>query len=326
MSDPTDGKTPAEIAAMVPGVVTEPTPAEIAMQGLETPQEPSAAPEATPAPAAPPAAPESPSEPSETEAEVQPRYNTALQALMDKAKATREQQVGNQQAEEQRQYLEKIELAKQLGPDAALKALGMERQKIDIAKLLNPEQHDEEPKSVRELKDQVAQISQYIEGLKEHNEEAQQRFKQEQSVQWEKNELSTISQFIDTSSDKYEYVAAAKSIGSDKDIYNGLISMYNQGYSPSYEEMSDVVEARIEQLIELLAPTKKFSDYISKRFGAQTAQSGADSVTLTDGMKSEPSEGVNIDGMSEEENAKYSMQQAVLLKNELLRKLGQTGK
>jgi len=321
--DELEGKTPAEIAAMPPvEVAKEPTPAEIAMEGLKPPQEASEASEATPPPETPQDALESPEEALKDVKETEPRYNTQLQALMAKARESREKQVSNQQYEEQRQYLEKIEMAKQLGPDAALKALGIERQKIDIAKLLNPEQHDEEPKSVRELKEQVAQINQYIEDLRQSGEAERQRLKQEQSVQWEKNELAQISQFIDSSKDKYEYVEAAKGIGSDKDIYNGLISMYNQGYSPSYDEMSDVVEARIEQLIELLAPTKKFSDYIAKRFGAQTAPQGAGSVTLTDGMKGEPSNGIDFASLSDEDNRKHAMQQAITVQQDLLRKLG----
>ena len=324
----TEGKTPAEIAAMPPVTAAEPTPAEIALEGLipppDAPQDVEGTLPPTDTPTTPPGASNITSgAPTEAAKEVEPRYNTQLASLMAKARESREQQVQTNQQEEQRKLIERMEMAKQLGPDAVLKAAGMERQKIDIAKLLNPEQHDEEPKSVQELKNQVAEINQYLTTLREQGEQNQQRMQQEQNVQWEQNELNTISRFIDTSKEKYEYVDAAKSIGSDKDIYNGLISMYNQGYSPSYDEMTDLVESRIEQLIDLVAPTKKFSDYMSKRYGVQLTPPSADSVTLTEGLKSEPSSGVDLAGMTDEENRKFAFEQATLAKNNALRKLGQ---
>lgn len=312
--------TPAEIAAQPP--VPEPTPAEIAMQGLEPASKPDIAQDKAPAVIAqqPETATETPRQESGQEQDT-PRYDRQLQSLMAKAREAREKQVATRSQQEDMALLQKLKLARELGPDAALKALGVERPKIDIEKLLNPQQ-DDEPKSVKELKEQISQINQYIESIKQRSQEEEQVRTQHQRQQWEQNELGSISQFIEKAKDKFEYVGAAKAIGSDKDIYNGMVSMYNQGYSPNYEEMADLVESRIEQLLELLAPTKKFTDFVSKKFGAQTARKNADSVTLTSGMKGEPAESVDINQMTDEENRQYALKAAMAAKQEALRQLG----
>jgi hypothetical protein len=322
MSEP----TPAEIAAQ-PTPAREPTPAEIAMQGLEPPKAPDA-PAAAPvdtvqkvAETATSGAVGAGNEAERVASAVENRYDAQLKALMEKARSAREKQVATQQQQQELELLQKVKLAKELGPDAALKALGLERPKIDIAKLLNPEQ-DDEPKSVKELKSQISQINQYIEDLKQRSEAENQHRQMQQRQAWEQNELATIADFVEKNKEKFEYVGAAKVIGSDKDIYNGKISMYNQGYSPNNEEMADLVESRIEQLIDLVAPTKKFSDYIGKKFGVQLARKNAASVTLTEGMRAEPAEAVDLNKMTDEENREYALKAALAAKQEALRKLG----
>jgi hypothetical protein len=279
--------------------------------------------EAPPTTPAAPAPAEAAAPPAEAPAAPQDRYQSKLTELMAKAREAREKQVSTRQQEEELAFLQKIKIAKELGPDAALKALGVERQKIDIDKLLNPRK-DDEPESVKELKAKVEQINQYIETVKQQQEEYQKQAQQQQYVQMEQRELGGISQFIDEAKDKFEYVAAAKAIGSDKDIYNGLVSMYNQGYSPSYDEMAELVETRIEQLIDLLAPTKKFSDYVSKKYGAPKATQGTASATLTSSMTAEVPEAVDLNKMTDEENLRYSLKAAYAAKQEALRKLGAT--
>lgn len=313
MSEP----TPAEIAAQPP--VREPTPAEIAMQGLPVAEK---APD-TPAPTAPQTSDkvtETVTNAQEKTAE-ENRYDAQLKSLMAKAREAREKQVLSQQQQQELEFLQRVKLAKELGPDAALKALGLERPKIDINKLLNPEK-DDEPKSVKELKEQISQINQYIADIKRQSEEEKQQMAMQQRQSWEQRELGAISEFIDKGKEKFEYVGAAKAIGSDKDIYNGMVSMYNQGYSPSYEEMADLVESRIEQLIDLVAPTKKFSDYVGKKFGVQLSRKSAASATLTEGLKSEPAEAVDLNKMTDEENREYALKTALAAKQEALRKLG----
>jgi hypothetical protein len=100
--------------------------------------------------------------------------------------------------------------------------------------------------------------------------------------------------------------------------------MYNQGYNPEYSDMADLVEARIEQLIDLVAATPKFSDYISQKFGVKLSQGqGSPSATLTESMRAEGSpETVDFTKMSDEEQQKYALAQALAAREEALRKLG----
>jgi len=300
--------TPAELAAAPPPPPPkEPTPAEIAMQGLgaavvSVPEDaPAIAPETKQEAAEAP-------KPSATEQEVrkaEPRYQTQLQALMAKARAARDVQV--KQEDPDVALVQKLKIAKELGPDAVLKAVGIERPKIDIEKLLHP---DRKPDPNKELNEKIAKIDKYIEHLEARSQEQAQQAQQQQWHVWEQRELGSISEFIDKTKEKYEYVGAAKDIGSDKDIYNGLVSMYNQGYSPNYDEMADLVESRIEQLLDLISPTKKFSDYVGKRFGVQLAHKASGSATITEDMKSDPQESVDLNKMSEEENLKYALKSA----------------
>lgn len=326
-------QTPAQIAATPPPIPQ--TPAQIAAQGL--PEALAAAitgrqaqnsdilespPAGQPAPlqATPEVTPE-----ATPEEKAEARYNAQLQALMSKARAAREQQLAGQGQQQDMELLQRIKLAKELGPQAALKALGLEPQRIDVSKLFGQPKEDDEPKSVKEIKEQVKQLNDYISSLKQQQEEEGARRQQEQQIGWERNELGQISQFIDTAKDKFEYVGAAKAIGSDKDIYNGLVSMYNQGYSPDYSEVADLVEARIEQLIDLVAPTKKFSDYIGKKFGVQLSKKAPSGMTLTGGMAAETPESVDLSKMTDEENRQYALKAAYAAKQEALRRLGAIG-
>lgn len=242
------------------------------------------------------------------------RYQSQLQALMNKARAAREEQMRGQ--DPTADLLKRLEIAKQMGPDAVLKTLGVEREKIDIEKILGTKKEDPQA----EIKQKIEQLDSYIKNLEVKQKQEEELKRKEQFGQWESQELQRISGFIKETGEKYQYVGAASDIGSDRDIYNGMISLYNQGYRPQYEEIADLVESRIEQLIDLVSGTKKFSDYLGKKFGVKLSGQKP-SPTITEELAGEPSEEVDFSKMTDEENRAYSLKQAKLVMEAERRKL-----
>lgn len=293
------------------------TPSEIVAEALAQPAAEPAAVEAAPPPAAPAEAPPAGAAPP-AEQPAGSRYDSSLQRLMAQARASREKQVAEMGSRENDDLLQRLKLAKELGPDAVLKVAGVEREKVDVAKLLGlkRDEEDDEPKSVKEMKAKISELDNYIASLKQQQEQEASRRDMEQRAGWEQAELQRIASAIDKSKDRYEYVAAAKAIGSDRDIFNGMISMYNQGYTPSHDEIADLVESRIEQLVDLLAPTKKFQEYIAK------ASKRVPSSTLTSSLRSETPPAVSADDVSDEENLKLALQAAHSARDDAMKRIG----
>lgn len=281
-----------------------------------------AQPAATPAESAPVTSAPEPAkvEPVE-EAAITNRYEKSLEALMARARDNRRQQ---QEAEQQRQaaeFAQRVQTAAQYGPDAVMKALGMEQQKLDLQALLGGDEDDGEPKSVKELKKEIAELKA---GLNKDRESAQQRAIEEQKQQyaaWEKSEMGKIEQFIDSSKEKYEYTAELKTIGSTKDIYGGIINMYQAGYTPSYEDMAGLVENRIEDILERLAPTKKFQAWAAKRLKPQSPATSQPSPTLTGALNSDSVAQAPIENETDEQNRRRAMQAALAKREALLRQM-----
>lgn len=287
---------------------------------------PLAAATATPEPAAPaPAqpAPQATEAAQEPQAEQASRHKQILDRMIENARKAREEQAKAKQSEEAQQhadYARKLLEAKQYGKDALLQAAGIKEEKIDLGKLLgyDDKKDQDEPPSVRELKDRIGKLDDYIESLKREREEEKVQFQQQQQQLWLKQEIGNINRVIEENSKKYEYVASTRTMGSDKDLMNGLVLMHNQGLDPSYEDMADMVEARIEEVLNLVAKTDKFSNFVKERFGININKP-KDTRTLTS-VGGETPAAVSWQ-VTDEENRKMAIQEALAVKESLLKQV-----
>ena len=256
---------------------------------------------------------------------VRSRHDELMEKLMGQAREAREKQVAekNDTSQEDLALARRIKEASQYGPDAVLKAAGVEKPSIDFSKLFEDDKEDPKDQTVKQLEERLEKLDAYIKDQDKTRAEEQETNQQKQQQQWAEQEIQRISTFIDEGKEKFEYLSAAREMGSDKDLYNGMVSMYNQGYSPSYDDMADLVEARIEKLLDLVGPTKKFSAYMSKRYGVQINSNPAESQTLTGGMASDPPAMGGIEDLPDEEQQKLALKAAVAAKEAALKKLQQ---
>ena len=127
---------------------------------------------------------------------------------------------------------------------------------------------------------------------------------------WEKQELSNIGQFIDKSKDKFQYLGSLKPLQADTDLYNGMLSMYNQGYQPTYEEMGDLLETRVESLLDHVSETPKFLEWVSKRFGVKVSAAGKESPTLTGQMGGDTPGTIDPSELTDDESMKLALKAA----------------
>lgn len=275
---------------------------------------------ADPAPSkAPEPAPEHPSQKKS-------RHDELMERLMSQARQTREQQVQEQEIQRLRQeadYARRLREAAQYGPDAVLRAAGVETKKkdFDLAKLFSDEKEDLTTKSVKQLEDRIAKLDAYIKSQEEERQQEKQTSMQRQQQQWAEQEIGRITNFLDTSKDKFEYLSAARELGSEKDLYNGMISLYNQGYQPTYEDMADIVESRIEKLLDLIGPTAKFKSYVKERYGVQLSPP-AESKTLTSDLTGDSPGMADIASLPDDQQKELALKAAFAARERALKALG----
>lgn len=143
---------------------------------------------------------------------------------------------------------------------------------------------------------------------------------------WEQNELAKIGTFVQSNKEKYPFVAELESIGSTRDMYSGIINMYQAGYTPSYDDVAELVENRIEDILDKLAQSKKFSDWAAKRLKAQTAPPPQTRPTLTGALTADSAQQVPPDNESDAENRRRALQAAYAAREAALKQIkAQTG-
>ena len=272
---------------------TEPVPSEA----------PPAAPEATPAAEA---APTPPAEQTPAES-----YQNKLQRIMDEQRGKAQEQMAAKQPDSA-DALRRIEEAKAYGPEAVLRAAGIEPEKRPtLAEILGKDDASDEPEYVQELRAQLATNNEKMSAWEKSQEEQQQQQQQQQRYAWEQSEQAQIAAFIDTEAETFPYVSALKPMNSDADLYNGMISMYNNGYQPTYKDMADLVETRIEGVLDHLAESPKFSEWVQKKFGVKVAvPSAAPTQTMTGKDGAESPASVDPNTLTEEESIALAMKAA----------------
>lgn len=291
-----------------------------------TPEEP-AAPDTAPADSQA-SAPTEPTEPATQAppAQTKSRHDELMERLMSSARQTREQQVKEQEMQQLRQEAEfarKLREAAQYGPDAVLRLAGIEPKKdeFDISKLFGDEpKEDLSSKSVKQLEARIEKLDAYIKSQEEERNRERQTVQQRQQQQWAEQEISRITQFIDSSKDKFEYLAAARAMGSDQDLYNGMVSLYHQGYQPTYEDMADLVEARIEKLLDLVGPTKKFQGYVKSKYGVDLGPA-KEGKTLSDSLTGDPPGVADIASLPDDKQQELALKAAMAARDRAMKAL-----
>lgn len=244
-------------------------------------------------------------------------YQEKLNSLMAKQ---REQYDGNVKQKQEREHMDRlrrIEEAKQYGPDAVLRAAGLDpgeaqhrKGPATLDELLGLEPEDSEPAYVKQLKQRVEEQGKILDQFQASQQQQQQQYQQQQQAQWEQQELGRISQFIDSSKDKYQYLAALRPMKSDHDLYSGMLNMYNQGYQPDVEDMAELVETRVQAMVDHLVDVPKFREWISKRLGVQLAPKKTGSQTLSNRMGGDSPGEVDISQLPEDEQMKIALEAA----------------
>lgn len=321
-----DAEQQADLAAALAEVghpaspAQEPTSQEVVKE-VQTREQPTAAPPPAP-PLAPPVAPPQAQQPQT------PRHQALLQGMMEKARQEREKQEAARKQQEyertQNEYRRLLE-ARQYGEDAFLKAAGIEPKKREptLADIFGPDKpEDKEPPHVSELKNRVEQLDQYIKRLEAERNQERSTIEQQQQQYYMQQEISDIDKFISDNTEKYQFVSAARPMGSAKDLYNGKISMYNQGYSPSNEDMTELVEARIEEVLKLVLPTQKGRKLVEELLGV-SIPSSTESKTLTSAGDT-PAVLAKDLPLTDEENQQLALKEAYAAREAILKQMGKT--
>jgi hypothetical protein len=251
--------------------------------------------------------------------------------MMEKARQEREQQTKSQyerSLQEQAQYAQRLMEAKNYGPEAVLRAAGLEpeakQQKPftleDLFK--NDEPANEPPQKLTELEKKLEAMDGYIKKLEEERTKEKQTIEHQQMQYYMNEEIQQLESYLNENKDKYEFVDAAREMGSIKDLYNGRVSMYNQGYNPSNDDMLELVEARMEELIRLTAPTKKGRGLIEELFGIRLP-AGSESTTLTERSGGDTPAGIGADKvLTDEENKQLALKEAYAARERILKQMG----
>lgn len=294
----------------VPGAPAEPAPVADTQQVSQETASP--APSAAPSEAATEPGDQSDNEVNKGAAQI---YQEKLQKLMSTRRDERQQQLQQQQQAEYIAKMRRIEEAKQYGPEAVLKAAGLDApaqsKQPTLAELLGGDD-DDRPDYVKQMEAKLNQQQEFIDQFQGKWESYQNNQQQQAQSAWEHQELSNIGQFIQESNDKFPYLGALKSLNAEQDLYNGMINMYNQGYQPTYEEMGDLLETRVESLLDTIADSGKFKQWVGKRFGVQisTPSKASESPTLTGQLGAESPGSVDPATLSDEESMKLALKAA----------------
>ena len=258
------------------------------------------------------------------------KHQEVLQRMMEKARQERESQTKEQQQralQEQAAYAQRLLEARQYGPEAFYKAAGVEPpapKTPSLADLFGDS--DDEPKTpaeILELKEQVSKMDQYIKKLEEERSQEKQTLEQQNMQYHIQQEIKELETQLNETKDKYQFIDAAREMGSINDLYNGRVSMYNQGYNPSNEDMLELVEARMEELIRLTAPTKKGRALIEELYGISLPDTGSDSKSLSDKAGGDtPARIAEGQVLSDEENRQLALKEAYAARERLMKQMG----
>lgn len=253
------------------------------------------------------------------------RYNRQVERLLAQNREAVQKRQEHSGKQEDLELAQRLLQAKKYGPEAVLKELGLESPQpkepdYDIRKLLGlDDEEDDSNKSVSQLEAKMAKLEDYIkkteESLAQKEQERLQREEQDNMWRWEAQEYRNIQNFLTENQSKYEYVNSLKDLGSEQDIFNGIIGMYRQGIEPSYGDVADLVETRVEALAETLINTPKFQKLLEQKGIKVSPQLQKPSKTLTGSMIADSSShGVEQAEESDEDNQRRSLQAALAAK------------
>lgn len=217
-------------------------------------------------------------EPSSARDKYQQHLNRLLEQNREAVQKRQEQSQQQQELEFARQLAE----ARKYGPEAVKRLLGLQEEErqaqpqYDLRELLGLDDPESDAdKTTKELKAKIDKLESFIQDQTKKQEEYFQKQQEEQQrqqmTQWERQQYSEIEGFLQQNSDKYEYVASLKELGSTKDLYDGIITMYQQGYEVTYDDMAQLIEARVESLAETLLDTPKFRKTLEQKYGVKLA-------------------------------------------------------
>lgn len=275
-------------------------------------------PEAPPTEA--PAQDAAPVEPEAPPAPVKSKYEERLEKLMSQARDNRRQQQETEQQRRSMEYARRIQEAAQYGPDAVLKAAGVEQPKMDLSAILG-EEDDGTPPTVKELKRKVADLEKFIQGEQKSAQQRSQQEQQQRMSHWEQNEIGRIEEFIDTNKEKYQFVAQLKNLGSQRDIYSGIINMYQEGLTPSYDDVADLVESRVEDILTELSRAPKFGEIVSKLLGEKQTAKVKSAPTLTGALRADSAVSAPKENETDEENRQSALQAAYAAREAALKQI-----
>jgi hypothetical protein len=261
---------------------------------------------------APAAAPEPPKEQTAEE-----RHAAKLQAILESSRQNKQKQQSENQYRDYVDKLRMIEEAKKYGPAAVLKAVGIEQEPLDINKLLGDPQAEQEPESIREIKRKLDAQDQYIRSLQEREKQQEQEYRQREQLRFQEQEIKTIESVVEKRSSDFQYINALKKLGSSIDVYNLSMQMYNSGHAPTHEQVADLVESRVETLLDSVKDTPKFKEWVKKVMGPVTPQTQV-APTLTGRLNSETPVSGSFDNETDEENKARSLREAMKERERLM--------
>jgi hypothetical protein len=250
------------------------------------------------------------------------RYNAQVQRLLAQNREAVQRRHADTEQKEQSDLAQRLIAAKKYGAQAVLQELGVEAPKedpkpeYDVRELLGLDgDQDPKDKTLAALESKMETLQKAFEAKQAEiaaaEQERQAKAEQEQMWQWEVEEFNKIQGFLNENDEKYTYVNALKKVGSEQDIFNGIIGLYRQGIEPKYEDVADLVEARVEAVAELLIDTPKFRKLLESK-GVKIRPAAQPSATLTGNMSGNTATALaEQPEETEEENLRRSMEAAL---------------
>ena len=259
------------------------------------------------------------------------KYQQHLQRLLEQNREARQKQQETTSQQQEMEFARQLAEARKYGPEAVMKVLGIQQEQrqekpeddIDIRELLGLDdgKNKDSDRTTKELAAKINKLESFIQEQQAKQEQwarqQEQQQRQQQMTAWEQQEHQQIQQFLSENQEKYEYVSSLKELGSDKEVYDGIITMYQQGYQPSYDDMAQLIETRVEALAESLLETPKFRRTLEERLGVKlSATPPKSSKTLSGSMVADSATNVpESPEETEEQNLQRAMRAAMEAKS-----------
>ena len=280
-------------------IMTEETMAQAVTDVAEGQPPPEVKPDAAAdAVADPPAEP--PPEPTPAD-----RLNESMERLRSQARDARQKQESLSAKQDEVDLAQRIMEAKKYGPDAVLKAAGVE---VSVPDLGLDDLFPDEDKKADKKTPAVAELERKIAALEARDKdreaamETERRQKQQVEFEtWRNQQMTSIDQHLENNGDAYPYLQATSKLGSSNDVYKLMVQMHNQGYQPTLEQASEVMENYAKAFVDAIVKTEHFRE----AYGSQATTDGA--KTLTSKMGGEGSIPVNDWEMTDAQNFEMSM-------------------